>query len=348
MFLPVLLMQWFGWSGFLLIALPNCIGAAAMGLLLGSPSASRRFCRKHPTAIGGFVSVTILFHLIFLSIAATWLCPPGMQIPFGWAIWPAAAAVVAWVLSFAPRGWWPWLGTAAFACGAVVVVTAACQWTDPGWSGHRPAIDLLWLSPVFVVGFLLCPWLDAPFHRARQEVQGPIGPALLAPLFLCMLLVTASYWWMTEGTATRVILVWLAGQSVFTLAANVRECRAGGVVEGMERGGLAAAVLLTVVGGVVLQRSASWSTALQVYLGFLAAYGIAFPAIILAWCRRDAPRPTTPAVVRLTVLLLIAGWLGNFGFITGPTWVAVIPAALVLLTPAIVGRNSPLSAKPLR
>ncbi|MCP4758953.1 MAG: hypothetical protein GY894_08060 [Planctomycetes bacterium] len=338
MFLPVLLLQWFGWGGFLLIAIPNCIGAAAMGLLLGSPSASRQFCRRHPTAIGAFVSLTIAFHLVFLSIVGLWLSSPELLLSAGWLIWPAAAFAIAWVLSFAPRNWWPWLGGVAFASGGIIIAVDWGTWICLGWSGERPPLDLLWLAPVFVIGFLLCPWLDAPFHRARQETHGPLASALLAPLFLCMLLVTASYWSLTESTATLAILLWLFGQSVFTIAANLREMRRGGVAHDPDSAGLWGPILIAVLGIAVLVTNMTWDTAINVYLGFLAIYGIAFPAILLAWCRRGSPLVTTLGIVRLTVLLLIAGWLSNIGFITGPAWVAVLPAVFVLATPAIFRR----------
>ena len=338
LFLPAILLQWFGWPGFLMIAIPNCIGAAAMGLFLGSPGASRRFCTRHHTAIGSFVGLTIAFHLIFLAIVAHWLSPVDLQLTAGWLVWPVAAMAMAWVVSLMPRPWWPLLGLLAFLSGVVVVFLASGTWSCPGWSGIRPPIDLLWLSPVFVIGFLLCPWLDAPFHRARQETQGSLTFVLLAPLFLCMLLVTASYWPLTEGTATMSVLLWLFGQSVFTIAANLRECRVGGVAHSNDMGWFWGCIIVAAF-GVVLVFNNTWAGAMNLYLGLLAVYGIAFPAIILAWCRRRSPAVTTPRVFRLVVVLLIAGWLGNIGFITGPAWVAVLPAVLVLTTPLFMSRR---------
>ena len=75
LFLPVILMQWFGWYGFLLIAIPNCIGAAAMGILLGSPEESRRFIQRHRHVMWWFVMITIAFHLFFLSMIGMWFAP---------------------------------------------------------------------------------------------------------------------------------------------------------------------------------------------------------------------------------------------------------------------------------
>ena len=32
-----------------------------------------------------------------------------------------------------------------------------------------PLEDLIWLTPVCLLGFLLCPYLDLTFHHVRQE-----------------------------------------------------------------------------------------------------------------------------------------------------------------------------------
>ena len=38
----------------------------------------------------------------------------------------------------------------------------------PAQQGQLPAINILWLVPVMIFGFALCPYLDITFHRARQ------------------------------------------------------------------------------------------------------------------------------------------------------------------------------------
>jgi hypothetical protein len=286
--------------------------------------------------------------LIFLAIVARWLSPPEFRYGEGWILWPLASLALAWVVSMLPTRHWPWLGLLGLLGGALIVAINAGAWTGawsgPGWSGPRAPIDLLWLSPVFVIGFLLCPWLDAPFHRARQETTGPLAFLLLAPLFLCMLLVTASYWWLTEATATLAVLLWLFGQSTFTIAANLRECRRGGVAHYNESGWFGGCLIVAGIGIAAVVNS-TWAGTANLYLGLLAVYGIGFSTIILAWCRRRSPAASTPRVIRLTVLLLLAGWLGNVGFIDGPAWVAVLPAVLVLIAPAVVGSAGSISKR---
>ncbi len=334
-------MQWFGWTGFLLIAVPNCIGAAAMGLLLGSPGASRRFCVRHPAAISAFIDVTIAFHLFFLFMAALWLAPEGSDLPIASVLWSAA---VAYAVSWIPRKLWPLMGMFAFAVGGFAVLEWADQLWKPTWGGDRPLLDALWFLPVFAIGFLLCPWLDGPFHRARQETTGRLSFLLLAPLFLCMLLVTATYWWIGSGNAPEIVLVWMFGQSIFTMAANFKERRSlPGVGKAYPAGGRA---LITV--GVLLAAcipaAVSRVNAIDAYICLLSAYGIAFPAVILGWCLPRSAKVQAATANRFTLLLLAAGGLGMIGFITGPAWVALLPAVLVLAAPWVTGRHRRIHA----
>ena len=336
MFLPAVLMQWFGWGGFLLIAIPNCIGAAAMGLLLGSPGASRRFCRRHPLLIRSFERITIAFHLVFLAVIGRWLLPAGDAGLMAWVL-PLAGLVAAAALSTAPLRWWPAMATAALAFGLVVAIKNAEFWVDPGWCGTRPTIDLLWLSPVFIIGFLLCPWLDGPFHRARQEVNGAAASLVLGVAFLGVLLITATYWQISPETATPIVATWMIGQSVFTIAANLRESAWGIGSDGRPAPwGVDWFALLCIL-YVVL--AATWDGSMDLYLRWLSLYGVFFPALVLAWCRRTPQAPTIDQVVRVIALLVVAAVLGEIGFIHGPAWVGAIAGLLALAAPMVAGRR---------
>ncbi|HCA38922.1 MAG: hypothetical protein QF781_05655 [Phycisphaerales bacterium] len=340
LFLPAILMQWFGWSGFLLIAIPNVLGATAMGLLLGSPDASRAFCKRHPQAIGLFVSLTIAFHLLFLSIVAVWIFPPDMVGPWNWVLFPLISLALGLLLSLAPRSWWPLLGTIAFASGSIVVVSNCGCGDSLGWSGTKPPIELVWLAPIFIIGFLLCPWLDAPFHRVRQETEGPLGFLVLGGGFLFMLLVTASYWWLGERTGTTVVLAWIFGQSTFTIGANLRELRDGVLTSStfIEIPWLALVLAAAFIIG--LQLIDTWSEVIDLYFRWLALYGLVFPAIVLAWCLRSSPKVTLKGLVRLIILLAVAAVLGEIGLLHEPTWVAAVAAILILFTPWITKGSS--------
>ncbi|MDP7029012.1 MAG: hypothetical protein QF733_02185 [Phycisphaerales bacterium] len=338
LFLPTILMQWFGWTGFLLIAIPNCVGAAAMGLLLGSPGASRRFCRRHPAAIAAFIDVTIAFHLFFLFMAGLWLAPEGGDLPAAGVLWSVA---IAYGVSWIPRKFWPLMGTAAFGVGAFVVLEWGHMLAEPAWTGQRSLWHAAWFLPVFAIGFLICPWLDGPFHRARQEVRGPWTSLLLGPLFLCMLLVTATYWWIGDGNAPEIVLVWMFGQSIFTMAANFKERRTlPGVHTGYPAGGRAL-ITAAILVAACIPAATSRDLALDAYISLLAAYGIAFPAVVLGWCLPRSPRISADAAARFTILLIAAGGLGTVGFLTGPAWVAVPAAGLVLTAPWVAGRRGP-------
>ncbi|MCH2141562.1 MAG: hypothetical protein MK077_00995 [Phycisphaerales bacterium] len=331
MFLPVLLMQWFGWSGFLLIALPNCIGAAAMGLLLGSPEASRQFCARHATLMKWFEKVTIGFHLVFLAIIGRWWLDPEGHL----AIWllPLAAITIASALSIAPRQWWPAMGAIAFACGGLVVFNANQPDVAVVWTGTRSIMDLGWMAPIFCIGFILCPWLDGPFHRARQETDGPWSSLILGIAFACMLLVTASYSWIGPSAISNAVIAWLIGQSIFTMAANMREMRHG-VGQAIVR--IPWLVEIAVVGCIVFVCfKPTWLQCTDLYLRWLSLYGLVFPLLAIAWCRRQSPRPNTAHIIRVTLLILIASGLGEVGFIHGPAWVgaiAVVPVLAAFIT----------------
>ncbi len=345
LYLPVILMQWFGWSGFLLIAIPNCIGAAAMGLFLGSPSASRRFCRRNATLIRNFEFITIGFHLVFLAIVGTWFFESSDLRILTWAL-PLGGLIVGLIVASVPKAWWPVLGMIVFAFGGLVVINNGPEWSAPGWMGTRPLTDLIWFSPIFIVGFLVCPWLDGPFHRARQETNGPLSSLVLGGAFLCMLFVTATYWWLDSGTATITVLVWLIGQSIFTIAANLREALWGIGSDGRKTSWLVGSVVALCiaypswfVGSVValciayLWLAPNWDQAQDLYLRWLSLYGILFPALVLAWCRRNSPPPSSATIGRLIFLLVIAGVLAEVGCIWGPTYFATLAVIPVLMVP---------------
>jgi hypothetical protein len=66
MFLPVLLVRDMGMAGFIIFAVPNVLGAAAMGWVLAQPLASHAFVRRHLPVCRAFSFVTIGFQLSFL------------------------------------------------------------------------------------------------------------------------------------------------------------------------------------------------------------------------------------------------------------------------------------------
>ena len=235
MFLPVLLVRNWGIWGWMVFAVPNVIGAAAMGFVIRSRQSSEDILIKHRTAIGLFSLITIAFHIYFIywfvgeRLMGPWL----LLIPVAafFLMWgagrqspqtdPVMAAIV-WVLSMA-----------AFAVFA---------W-QTGWKLELPAArwpthEALWLAPLCLFGFVLCPYLDATFHRARMasgDRSGLVFSLGFGVFFLCMILFTL---WYTKPIAAAIdpgnsaaiprAIVLLIGchmsiQSAFTVAIHVRE-----------------------------------------------------------------------------------------------------------------------------
>jgi len=332
LFLPVILMQWFGWYGFLLITIPNCIGAAAMGILLGSPEESRRFVQRHRMTMWWFVMITVAFHLFFLSMIGMWFAPQEWAGSWWWL--PVAALVAGLLIASLPHSAWPWLGTVAAMAGIYVVLNTCDQGQQPGWSGTRTIEDLLWLAPVFIIEFLLCPWLDAPFHHARQQTRGSLTFLLLGIFFLCMLLVTASYFWLQPNTiAPTVVLIWLIGQSIFTIGANLRQSRAMRLHT--SRFFTLFIIVMLALGPVLALQQQNWDGSLDLYLRWLSAYGIIFPAILIASARRKLQPPQR---LWAAVMIVAAALVGEVGFIHGPTWLCAV-AALIAMSTCLIPRR---------
>src|SRR5437016_4359730 len=64
-FLPVLLVRDFGIWGWIVFAIPNVLGAAAVGWIYRSAEQSRQTLEAHATAITAFSLVTASFQIFF-------------------------------------------------------------------------------------------------------------------------------------------------------------------------------------------------------------------------------------------------------------------------------------------
>ncbi len=65
MFLPALLLRDYGWWGFVVFAVPNVVGAAAMGWVL-RPGASEAILARHRPMCEAFSLATIAFQAYFI------------------------------------------------------------------------------------------------------------------------------------------------------------------------------------------------------------------------------------------------------------------------------------------
>jgi hypothetical protein len=304
MFLPIMLLRDFGVAGYLAFAIPNVIGAAAMGTVLARPQVSWNLVQRHPTILRWFAAVTIAYHLYVVF----WL--------FG-AIWAALLCVLPWMVMGAVRrqtigGWLP-----AISVG-VAVVSWGCfsmagnldgAWLDVGFgardvfASRLSTADLWLLAPGLAAGFALCPYLDPTFQRARYST-GP-GTGKLAFLlgfgvvFASMIVFTLMYAGLLRrfidyGDASfidppwRVLLgIHITLQIAFTLSAHSREFFTPNLArEGWTTDLLVFLLMLGVVGWGVAARSGDVMVAGITlgevgYRAFLLVYGVVFPGYAL-------------------------------------------------------------------
>jgi hypothetical protein len=353
MFLPVLLVRDYGMLGWIVFAVPNVVGAAAMGWVLHDADASRRFVRRHAGACFAFSFVTITYHVFF----ATWLIN---RLHGGWG-WAAVAI-------YAVAAMLPGRNAVRFVGATLALCTSVAMWwllyrqqsaltlpamhavfhADQQWRG------LLLLLP-FIVGFGLCPYLDLTFHRARQMTSASGGRFAFGVgfgvVFFSMIVFTLLYARFLRpavdanpvGQVSGLFLcLHLIGQSAFTVAAHAKELpgrnsfvipsafRFAAIGAGIVLLG-AAAIGWLATDGAVRFRGRDFGEA--VYWCFLGFYGIVFPGYLLlqgfgerqgsgATARRM--RWVLPLVVVVTLPMYWAGLAEH-----RPLW--LIPGVLILL-----------------
>ena len=164
MYLPVLMVRDFGPPGWFVFAIPNVIGAAAMGWVLNRPGAAASISRQHWPAAVGFSILTILFHAFFVG----WLI---RSLIGDAAEFIVAGAATAFYL-FGRRGNRDLLtASILLVISLIAFIVAACL-PDYQIFGAPPAPSgngLLYLAPVSIFGFLLCPYLDLTFLRTVRQ-----------------------------------------------------------------------------------------------------------------------------------------------------------------------------------
>jgi hypothetical protein len=351
MFLPVLLVRDYGVWGWIVFALPNVLGAAAMGWALRDADASGAFVRRHAPACYAFSLVTVAFHVCF----AMWMIN---RLRGAWGLMALAAFVVA---ALALRG------NVARAVGGVATMGVSLAiWvalrrqgdflTLPPATGGQVGgpLGAVWLLPVFVIGFALCPYLDLTFHRARQNTS-PGGGRLafgvgFGVVFFSMIVFTLLYArWIAPAAAgihvsplaTSILCGHLIVQSAFTVAAHVRELPSPRMFpDPAAARTLGAMVLAILLGAAVIGWVASTHRTVRghdfgevVYWCFLGFYGLVFPGYL--WLhgfpgRPGGITPTPRTMGLLAVVVAVAFPMYWMGFVEGrPAW--LLPGAAILL-----------------
>jgi hypothetical protein len=352
MFLPVLLVRDYGVLGWIVFAIPNLIGAAAMGWVLRSADSSVRIVREHSIACAAFSVVTILFHFFFLS----WMVERLM----GDAMYAVIAVIVITVLMTT------WTGVARASALIVFLISVTAFVILKMHAPPRvhappelPRKDLLFLAPVCVFGFALCPYLDLTFHRARASTEGLAARlafgAGFGGFFLAMILSTLWYApflprWIYAGVRlprnlfTCVLGAHLMIQSGFTIGVHLERLprRADGA-----RGGARAALWITLIAGIGVLLLGHWINNMErsqqriyhgvewgevVYRVFMGFYGLVFPAYVwLCMVPFRGGRPTPASVRFFAVSVALAAPFFWTGFVESRMMYLVPGLALVLL-----------------
>ncbi|MHC5004401.1 MAG: hypothetical protein ACYTJ0_14900 [Planctomycetota bacterium] len=195
MYLPVVLLQRYGWPGFAAFAVPNVLGCILFGFVVRTRERSERMVRDHAGAMRWFSAITVAYHVYFAGWLATDLLPEttrGGGLPVALPLALCAAGLLVSVLS--DRSW---------LVGTVLVygisITAFLTLLPSGlsgipWTGSAPPRDAALVAPVLAFGFLLCPYLDPTFHRALQRSGAPFTFVVFGIAFAVMIVLTCAYW----------------------------------------------------------------------------------------------------------------------------------------------------------
>ncbi len=365
MYLPFVMLRFWGWPGFWAFFVPNVLGCTMFGFVLDARR-SRALAARLGWACALFSAVTVAYQCWFagwiaqgpLLDAVTGTAPePGSRLALRTVAAtgaPIALLVAAVTLALRGNAFWRTAGTAVTLATALVALLPGGA-LAPG--AERPmdappvtpmlgALPLAFAFPTLAAGFLLSPCFDLTFHRAAQEAPHPrIAFAAFGVTFGAMLLLVASFYDPAAGAprlGTAVLVLWGA-QLLFTIAVHLRElltASPGIRIPAAATGALVAAGVLLATPAFLFTIGRGLLPGEPLYLAFLGAYGLLFPVLFLLE-RRPAPRA-------LTVAILLAGipcyLLGAWDFMT---FLMPVPVAMALWAGRRPSADSP-AAMPAR
>lgn len=358
MFLPVLLIRDYGQWAWVAFAVPNVVGAAAMGWVLKRQGESERLVAAHRFACEAFSIVTLAFHIHFAFLVAYLASAATMIIV-------AVAFLVVFTLGELRRRYdlatapLVWVTSIVMLVGVYLASDDLVDTIRPGITDRR----LLYLMPVMLFGFLLCPYLDLTFHRARQALTPSTSRLAFGVGFgvVFLLMIVGTYLYapglgtaFTYGTTRSYLATTMAValtlhmgiQAGFTVSVHVRELRnpLHWAVAPIAIVAAVAAITYPLFDGL----KQNWfEGSYRVFMGF---YGLAFPAyvwicMIPTW--RSPLRPSRRSLIVCAVAIVIASPMFWLGFIDGRTrWllpgIAVVLAARLLVPwkRGTIGKNA--------
>lgn len=353
MFLPILLIRDFGSAAWWVFAVPNVIGAAAMGFVLARQNHSQSLVAAHRPAMQVFSLITIIFHCIFFFLVIF----PVVQVANSrLAYLPLGIAIAAGLFT---RGWGSLVVTVLTTICVVIAwftqISVPAQTTQPLF----PVAQLAYLAPVCTFGFLLCPYLDLTFHEARQATTPHAARWAFGlgfgVIFLAAICFTPFYGSIFAagalrpeplGLATLLIAMHLATQSIFTISVHATTA--------LRRRADDTITLLIVLGLAILLSGLQMTfpvgdppnpgpDRMVWYRMFMSAYGLLFPAYV--WLcmipRGGGPsrRPTARHLVVFAVACAAATPFYWLGFMEG-RWIMLAPGlAIILLSRLAIPRS---------
>lgn len=332
MFLPIILIRDHGPWAFLVFALPNIVGAAAMGWMLRTSAQSSAIIASHRPALAAFSLVTIAFHVYWLTWLGTWLAPA-----IGLSTVPIAIIAVAWLVATAVLATRSASGLMAAAIPVWLVSINVFIALLPHLDTIPPTLSmsvnpqgLVWLAPVCLFGFALCPYLDLTFHAARRglsERSSRIAFSIgFGFFFAAMILFTYAYAPLLDASFTALTVpTWLAAaitlhlllQATFTVLAHSKACFA------VARPPVGAIVFFALVGIASVAAAhvpdhAGLSASEIGYRAFMSFYGLAFPAYV--WLVMIPTRSPAPDRRRRSMLV----WAAAVGIAAPMYWMGFI------------------------
>ncbi len=346
MYLPIVLRDHYGFSAVLAFAIPNLLGVMLFAVGVGTVARSRALIAGHTIAMLWFSLTTSAFHVYFLG--AVW----GYEFrSAGWfpaLLVPLPIVALAWLARTLSDRTLLRLAGPVYGL-SICLVTLAC-FTSVGPDGRvreavwaaRPASGVVFLVPVFIIGFLTCPYLDLTFHRALAAVGGR-GPgkttfALFGVTFAAMLVLTAIY---SQTGFVWPVVMHILVQSWFTMTVHFKE------IETRRCTATGGAVGRWVWPVLVI----SWLLAplpLIDYRWWFIFTGLIFPAYVaLMMVRPRLGRPAAHQLVLAAVVVLLMPF-SAFGFLNGGwEWLTLIPSVTLVLSLA-AGSRAGESISPTR
>jgi hypothetical protein len=362
MFLPVLLVRDYGPWAWVIFAVPNVLGAAALGWTVSRPTAAI-VSTSHRRAVTAFSWVTATFQVFF----AAWSGLGIKAMPY-WFVVPALAFASATLRTQRLET----LFTVSFG----LIVCSTISWMSsvqervvqiPEFRATelaRRVNELLPLAGVCTFGFLLCPYLDATFLLARRRTTDAESRTAFAlgfvVFFFLMILYSLGY----AGPLSQYLptlyakamafwaigMHWLIHLSFTTGQHWVVE--RSEAKSSLDWSSVGIRAICTSVLGFLLWLLSAWlpergmNRAEMMYRLFMAFYGLVFPAYV--WlCMipgRGRVSPDRRQWIVLAVAVLVAAPMYWMGFIERRMFWLLPGLSVVLLARLLIPRKYPQPA----